>query len=74
MDYKYGSLFVVFLDAGSFILSFYRPFIFLCSLYSLLLLVLLFSQCFSPLIITVVQLENSTECTGHEVPYNNLKY
>lgn len=73
MDYKYGSLFVVFLDVGSFILVFIAL-SFLCFLYFLLLLVLLFSQCFSPLIITTVQLANSTECTWHEVPYNNLKY
>lgn len=68
-----ASSFVVFLDAGSLILSFYRPFIFMFSVFSAVL-VLLFSRCFSPLIITTAQLANSTECTGHEVLYNHLQY
>lgn len=34
MNYKYGSLFVVFLDAGSFNISFYRPFIFMFTVFS----------------------------------------
>lgn len=55
MDYKYGSLFVVFLDAGSFILSFYRPFIFMLSV---------FSVGFGSLVLSVLFTINNHHCSA----------